>query len=77
MNATNNQLLIEKLRGLCIHVTKTRIFVLQMLIEKKFALSVFDINRFSGGNLDRVSVYRTFQEFLQKGIVKKVPNNNG
>lgn len=77
MNRAEDQSIITRLRGYGIHITKTRITVLKMLLEHKGALSVAHVNKYFSGSLDRVSIYRAFKAFLQKGLILKVPNSDG
>ncbi|MCA9353601.1 transcriptional repressor [Candidatus Nomurabacteria bacterium] len=49
--------------------TLSREKVLSILIESRKPLCVQDIRNLSGGELDRVSIYRNLECFLSRGII--------
>lgn len=60
-----------------IFITKPRVKVLKIIgIEYE---DVFGVNKFlaASNSLNRISVHRTLREFVQKGILLKVPNTKG
>jgi Fur family ferric uptake transcriptional regulator len=66
------KIIITKLREIGMPVTKNRRAVLRILQQQKTPVSVAIITRFS--SLNRVSVYRTLQLFLEKEIVHLIPS---
>lgn len=59
------------------YVTQNRIAVLKVLYESRGSISVTRIRKLAPVGLDRVSVYRTVQFLLEKGLVLTVPNSKG
>ncbi len=55
-------------------VTDTRVKILEYFMESDGALSPGDLERLSGKNFDRVTIYRTLQAFLDKGIIHSIPS---
>jgi Fur family transcriptional regulator, ferric uptake regulator len=64
------QLLKEK--GL--HITDARQKVLAAFCNKQTSLTQKDIQQFAGKALDRVTVYRTLEAFVKKGILHVIPS---
>ena len=66
------------LRKSHLSVTDVRIDILKLFLKKRNALSHADIEKNFGKELDRVTIYRTLQSFLEKGIIHSIPtaNNN-
>ena len=54
-------------------VTDTRKKILGLFIGKEGALAHADIEKGAGEKFDRVTVYRTLQTFIDKGIVHIIP----
>lgn len=54
-------------------VTGSRKKILQLFLEQPGALAHGDIEKKAGEKFDRVTVYRTLQTFLDKGIVHAIP----
>jgi Fur family ferric uptake transcriptional regulator len=54
-------------------LTDTRKRILQLFLESDNALAHADIERLSGDQFDRVTVYRTLQTFVDKGIIHTIP----
>lgn len=54
-------------------VTESRKKILGLFLEQKGALAHGDIERRAGEKFDRVTVYRTLQAFVEKGIVHTIP----
>lgn len=69
--------LINILKRKGIYITVTRITVLRTLVSHIGAIGTSDIQRLTPGRLDRVSVYRTLQLFLKKGLIETAPGNAG
>ena len=57
-------------------VTESRKKILQLFLEEKGALSHGDIERKAGEKFDRVTVYRTLQSFVEKGIIHTIPTTD-
>lgn len=57
-------------------VTGSRKRILQLFYENNGALSHGDIEKKAGEKFDRVTVYRTLQTFVDKGIVHTIPTTD-
>jgi Fur family transcriptional regulator, ferric uptake regulator len=57
--------------------TSCREEILQVFLNKNFALSHADIENKLSENFDRVTIYRTLKTFLDKGIIHKVLDDEG
>ena len=69
----NNTRLIKLLKQTGLSVTDSRKKILQLFLEQDGALSHGDIENRAGEKFDRVTVYRTLQVFVDKGIVHTIP----
>jgi Fur family ferric uptake transcriptional regulator len=63
----------ELLRRSHLSVTDSRKKILSLFLQSGDALSHGDIERKAGEKFDRVTVYRTLQAFVEKGIVHTIP----
>jgi Fur family transcriptional regulator, ferric uptake regulator len=54
-------------------VTSGRKKILELFLEHSSALSHGDIEKKAGEKFDRVTVYRTLQSFVEKGIIHSIP----
>ena len=54
-------------------VTSSRKKILELFLGNAGALSHGDIEKKAGEKFDRVTVYRTLQVFLEKGIIHNIP----
>lgn len=54
-------------------VTAGRKQILEFFLQQDGALSHSDIEKKAGGKFDRVTVYRTLQAFLEKGLIHSIP----
>jgi Fur family transcriptional regulator, ferric uptake regulator len=54
-------------------VTASREKILNLFLEQPGALAHGDIERKAGEKFDRVTVYRTLQTFVEKGIIHTIP----
>jgi len=54
-------------------VTGSRKKILELFLDSKGALAHGDIEKRTGEKFDRVTVYRTLQVFLEKGIIHNIP----
>ena len=58
--------------------TDSRRTVLEVFLQSESALAHQDIERETGDRFDRVTIYRTLQTFIDKGIVHTIPTaDNG
>lgn len=73
MLAVNNNILEKHdLRN-----TPSRLSVLTVFNENNFAISHADIEKALKDEIDRVTIYRTLNTFLEKGIIHKVIDDSG
>ncbi len=63
----------ELLRNNRLSVTESRRKILSLFLEHKDALTHGDIEREAGEKFDRVTIYRTLQTFVEKGIIHAIP----
>ncbi len=61
------------LRRNLLSVTGSRKKILQLFLEQTGALAHGDIEKKAGEKFDRVTVYRTLQTFVEKGIIHTIP----
>ena len=54
-------------------VTDSRKKILELFVGNNGALSHHDIERKTGEKFDRVTIYRTLQTFVEKGIIHTIP----
>jgi Fur family ferric uptake transcriptional regulator len=54
-------------------VTDSRSKILELFLQQSGALAHADIEKKSGASFDRVTVYRTLQTFVEKGIIHTIP----
>lgn len=54
-------------------VTAGRRKILELFLQQEGALSHGDIEKKAGEKFDRVTVYRTLQAFLEKGLIHSIP----
>jgi len=57
--------------------TPSRQEILDLFLQKDYALSHGDIDKGISNGLDRVTVYRTLKTFLDKGLIHKVLDDEG
>jgi len=63
----------EILRKNQLSVTGSRKRILELFLMSNGALAHGDIEKKTGEKFDRVTVYRTLQTFLEKGIIHTIP----
>lgn len=63
----------ELLKRSQLSVTAGRRRILELFLQQDGALSHGDIERKAGEKFDRVTVYRTLQAFLEKGLIHSIP----
>ncbi|HEY0273188.1 MAG TPA: transcriptional repressor [Chitinophaga sp.] len=76
MNTRDSEKIKELLRGSRLSVTETRTRILELFFSTKGALEHHDFEKLEGASFDRVTVYRTLQTFLDKGIIHKIPTTD-
>jgi Fur family ferric uptake transcriptional regulator len=54
-------------------ITGGRRKILELFLQQDGALSHSDIEKKAGEKFDRVTVYRTLQAFLEKGLIHSIP----
>jgi Fur family ferric uptake transcriptional regulator len=54
-------------------ITESRSKILELFLQQQGALAHADIEKKSGTGFDRVTVYRTLQTFVEKGIIHTIP----
>ena len=57
-------------------VTDSRQKIMQLFLKSNGALAHADIEKRAGENFDRVTVYRTLQSFVEKGIIHLIPTKD-
>ncbi len=57
-------------------ITGSRTKILELFLSKNDALAHGDIEKKAGEKFDRVTVYRTLQSFLDKGIIHSIPTSD-
>lgn len=67
---------ISILKNHNLRVTDCRIAVLQHFMKTDHALSQGDLEA-NYAEFDRVTLYRTLQNFLEKGILHRIPDDSG
>ena len=64
------------LKGHALRITDCRIDVLQQFFNIPHALSFRDLEH-SLKSYDRVTLYRTLNSFIEKGLLHRIPNDSG
>jgi Fur family ferric uptake transcriptional regulator len=72
MTATEKKI-DEILKRNQLSVTSGRRKILELFLHHEGALSHGDIEKKAGEKFDRVTVYRTLQAFLEKGLIHNIP----
>ena len=68
--------LTELLKNNDLSITESRMRILGLFKENAGALSTAEIEKQTDGAFDRVTVYRTLQTFMEKGIVHQIPTTD-
>src|SRR5687768_14928225 len=71
--STLNNRIEEILKRNQLSVTGSRKKILQLFLAESGALAHGDIEKKAGEKFDRVTVYRTLQAFVDKGIIHTIP----
>ncbi len=69
----NNSKLRNIFRRKHLSITDSRAKILSLFLNSNDALTHGDIERNAGEKFDRVTVYRTLQTFVEKGIIHAIP----
>jgi Fur family ferric uptake transcriptional regulator len=72
----NNVQINEILRKNQLSVTGSRKIILELFLHSNGALAHADIEKRTGEKFDRVTVYRTLQSFMEKGIIHTIPTSD-
>lgn len=75
MNTTRQteHAITELLKKNSLSITESRKKILQLFLDHTGALAHGDIEKKAGEKFDRVTVYRTLQTFVDKGIIHTIP----
>lgn len=57
-------------------ITGSRVKILELFLAKENALSHCDIEKNTDESFDRVTVYRTLQTFVERGIIHLIPTTD-
>ena len=57
-------------------ITDSRQKIMQLFLKSKGALAHADIEKKTGEVFDRVTIYRTLQSFVEKGIIHLIPTKD-
>jgi Fur family ferric uptake transcriptional regulator len=68
--------LLDILKRNQLSVTDSRKKILELFLHSNGALAHADIEKNTGENFDRVTVYRTLQTFVDKGIIHVIPTSD-
>ncbi len=66
----------EILRNNGLSITASREKILTLFLDQPGALAHGDIEKKAGEKFDRVTVYRTLQTFVDKGIIHTIPTSD-
>ncbi len=64
------------LRASNLSVTPGRQKILQLFLDSDGALAHSDIEKGTGEHFDRVTIYRTLQAFVEKGLIHVIPSTD-
>ncbi|MEO7767911.1 MAG: transcriptional repressor [Ferruginibacter sp.] len=66
-------MILDILKKSKLSVTDGRKKILELFLSSEGALAHADIEKYTGETFDRVTVYRTLQTFVEKGIIHQIP----
>jgi Fur family ferric uptake transcriptional regulator len=69
--------LLQLLKNHDLRVTPVRLTILEYFENQNNAMSHADLEHHFKEHFDRVTIYRTLQSFLEKGLLHKVPDDTG
>jgi Fur family ferric uptake transcriptional regulator len=64
------------LRNNRLSVTDSRQKILELFLQSNGALAHADIEKQTNENFDRVTIYRTLQSFVEKGLIHLIPTTD-
>lgn len=67
---------IDILKKNHLSLTDSRKRILELFLKAGTALAHHDIEKKTGGEFDRVTVYRTLQTFMDKGLIHMIPTTD-
>jgi Fur family ferric uptake transcriptional regulator len=70
------QKIIDLLKRSGLSITDSRKKILDSFFQKNSALAHADIEDYVGTDFDRVTIYRTLQTFVDKGIIHTIPTTD-
>ena len=73
MTNTKQYSVNDLLKRFHLNVTDSRKKILQLFLNQTEALAHADIESKAGEKIDRVTVYRTLQTFVDKGLIHSIP----
>ncbi|MBW8685897.1 Fur family transcriptional regulator [Chitinophaga rhizophila] len=76
MSNKNKVSITELLRASKLSITDTRVKILELFMNSNGALEHSSFEKLAGQSFDRVTVYRTLQTFLDKGIIHSIPTTD-
>jgi len=76
MSNKNKLSITELLRASKLSITDTRVKILELFMNSNGALEHSSFEKLAGQTFDRVTVYRTLQTFLDKGIIHSIPTTD-
>ena len=76
MNNTNKVSITDMLRASKLSITDTRVKILELFMESEGALEHSSFEKLTGHSFDRVTIYRTLQTFLDKGLIHNIPTTD-
>ncbi len=68
--------LLDILKRNGLSVTESRKSILALFLKREGALAHADIEKNTNESFDRVTVYRTLQTFVEKGIIHNIPTTD-
>jgi len=68
-----DNLVDSMLKKYSLSITESRRKILQLFLENTEALAHADLEKGAGEKFDRVTIYRTLQTFVDKGIIHTIP----
>lgn len=66
----------DVLRRKNLSITESRKKIISLFFQHKDALTHGDIEKETGEKYDRVTIYRTLQTFVEKGIIHAIPTSD-
>ena len=67
---------VELLKQHKLSITDSRVRILQLFLSSDGALAHADIEKLTSEAYDRVTVYRTLNSFVEKGMIHRIPTTD-